>query len=320
MGHSNILLLVNLNILGGYMYIADLHCDSLGEVNSGRGFITRYNFSKRNPQLQLASAFIPARGESGAARRRRLMHMLDVYLAERARLELVPVLGAQDLIYAVECGLSSSIFSVEGGGGLTADSPELDSLFFAGMRVFGMVWDTNELGTSALDSNDLGLTDEGKRLATVATEKGIILDASHMSDRSIYELLELSPYPIIATHSNFREVCRHPRNLEYELARRITVRGGIIGISLYPDHLVEGADADITDILRHIDYALEKFGESSVGFGFDIDGTDGRYPRGISEAESIHDRVVDMLLSHYGESVVERIAGGNAIEFFKANL
>ena len=302
------------------MYIVDMHCDSLLEVSSARGLRTRYNFSKEHPQLQFVAAFVPRENNTPEVRRRDLMHKLDMYIAERERLGLVPVLGCRDLNFAVECEECASLFSIEGGGGLFADSPELDTLYRAGLRVLGLAWDSNELASASLADTDGGLTDAGRELALRASEMGIILDVSHMSDKSTEELLELTPYPVIATHSNFREVTATDRNLPLELAREITARGGVIGLNLYPPTLRRDAPATLDDVLRHTDFALEHFGERSLGFGFDIDGTDGAYPIGLDESDSIHDRVTEALLARYGESVTSAIAGGNVISFLKANL
>ena len=68
-----------------------------------------------------------------------------------------------------------------------------------------------------------------------------------------------------------------------------------------------------------MDYALEKLGEDVLCFGCDIDGIEA-YPNGFDDSSSIHDRLVDILLERYSESVVEKIAGLNAINFFKGNL
>ncbi len=302
------------------MYIVDMHCDSIGTVTAERGLISKYNFSREYGQLQFVAAFVPAEGQSPDVRRRRLMHYLDVYIAERERLKLVPVLSCHDLNFAVEFEKRASLFSVEGGGGLFADSEELNTLYRAGLRVLGLAWDTNELAASAWDKNDTGLTAEGIAMVKRCSELGIILDVSHLSDRSFYELLETSAYPVIATHSNFREVTDSPRNLTYDMAKKIAARGGIIGLNLYPNFLSDTGRASADDILRHVDYALERLGDDVLAFGFDIDGTDGAYPQGFDENSSIHDRVTELLLSRYSASVVEKIAGKNAIEFFKCNL
>ena len=302
------------------MYILDMHCDSIGTVTSEHGLINKYNFSREYGQLQFVASFIPAGNDSPEVRRRKLMHYLDVYIAESNRLRLVPVTTCHDLNFAMEFDKRASLISVEGGGGLFADSEELNILYRAGLRVLGLCWDTNELAASAWDKNDTGLTAEGVAMVKRCSELGIILDVSHLSDNSFYGMLETTAYPVVATHSNFRAVTDSPRNLTLDMARKIAARGGVIGLNLYPGFLSDGGRATKDDIIRHVDYALENLGEDVLAFGFDIDGTDGAYPEGITEDGSIHDQVIDLLLSRYSESVVEKIAYKNAVEFLKCNL
>ena len=302
------------------MYLADMHCDSLLKVTSENGLLTNYNISKKHPKLQFFAHFVPCNNEPAEVRRKRLMHLLDIYISECQRLGLVMLKSCHDLNFAIEFEKSSALLSIEGGGGLFADSAELETLYLAGLRVLSLAWDTNELASSCYDKNDTGLTDKGRALVLRASEMGIILDLSHLSDRSAEEALELSSYPPLATHSNFRDICASPRNLTFNLAKKITARGGVIGLNLYPPFLKEGGNAGPSDILRHVDYALEHFGEDSIGFGFDIDGTDGEYPCTFSEKESIYDRALELLFKHYSASSVEKIAGKNVIDFCKNNL
>ena len=301
------------------MYIVDTHCDSLLKVNAQRGLINAHNASAKYPQLQLFADFVPAEGMPAEYRRKKTFGMLDVYIAECQRLGIVPVRDCQELNYAIENGLSASILAIEGGGGLLPDSREIDTLYRMGLRVMGLCWDTNELACSAWDEVDTGLSDMGKVMVDILSLYGIIIDVSHLSDRSIEEVMERTGYPVIATHSNFRDVCASPRNLRLDLAKRISARGGVIGLNLSPAFLNDTGKADESDIYRHVDFALEHLGEDALCFGCDIDGIDA-YPCGFSEEESIHDRLVDILLKRYSSRVVEKIAGLNAINFFKENL
>ena len=301
------------------MYIVDTHCDSLLKVNSERGLVNSHNISSRYPQLQLYAEFVPKDGMPPEYRRKRIFGLLDVYISECQRLGIVPVRDCQELNYALENGLNSSILAIEGGGGLLPDSVEIDTLYRMGLRVMGLCWDTNELACSAWDREDLGLTEEGKLMVDVLSAYGIVIDVSHLSDRSFYDVIERTGYPVIATHSNFRDVCASPRNLTLEMARRIAARGGIIGLNLYPAFLSDSGRADKTDIYRHVDYALDKLGEDVLCFGCDIDGVEA-YPCEFNTDTSIHDTLVDILLERYSEGVVKKIAGLNAINFFKGNL
>lgn len=297
-----------------------MHCDSLLRVNSEEGLINKHNFSTDNPQLQFFAAFVPARGNAPEVRRRELMRLFKVYIHEMGRLGLTQVDDVRSLCSVTDLGKRAAMFTVEGGGGLLADSDEIFSLHKMGLRVMGLAWDDTELASGALSAEDGGLTYEGRRMAARMTELGIVADVSHLSDRSFYGLADAYPLPLIATHSNFRDICPSKRNLTKDMAREIAYRGGVIGLNLYPEFLSGNERATAEDILRHIDYALENFGDSVLGCGFDIDGTRGSYPDGFVEGESIHDKFVNLLLSHYPASTVRRIAGENVIDFLKGVL
>ena len=301
------------------MYITDMHCDSLTRVSQTRGLITEYNLSAKHPMLQLFAICTPFEGRPPQLRRREVMKNLNAYIYECARLSLDKIDDVRSLCNAMDSGRSAAMFTIEGGGGLFADSEELFTLYKAGLRIMSLAWDKNELASSAFDQSDEGLSDEGIRMAKRCAELGITIDVSHLSDKSFYQLCECYPHPIVATHSNFRDVCKNPRNLTSDMAKIIVSRGGIIGLNLYPSFLSE-SDARIEDILRHVDFCLEHFGDANLGFGFDIDGTRGKYPLGIDESSSIHDKVIELLLLHYPESTVKKIAGENATEFLKGIL
>ena len=301
------------------MYIVDTHCDSLLTVSSERGLINSHNLSSKHPQLQLFAEFVPKDGMPPEHRRKKIFGLLDVYIAECQRLGILPVRDCHELNYAIENGLRASILAIEGGGGLLPDSHEIDTLYRMGLRVMSLCWDTNELATSAWDKEDIGLTEAGALMVDILGAYGIILDVSHLSDKSFYDVMERTAYPVIATHSNFRDICASPRNLTLDMAKRIAARGGIIGLNVYPAFLSDSGRADKSDIYRHIDYCLDHLGEDVLCFGCDIDGIE-RYPDGFDTDSSIHDQLVDILLERYSAGVVEKIAGLNAINFFKGNL
>ena len=302
------------------MYIADMHNDSLLTVSSECGLVSKYNLSNSHPQLQFFAAFVPSGGRPPELRRHELMKLSNVYLWETERLGLTGIKDVRELVSAVDEKKSAAMFTVEGGGGLFAESEELYTLYKMGLRVLSPVWDTNELGASCYEKDDTGLTAAGKRLCLACDALGITLDVSHLSDRGFFELFELIGSPIIATHSNFRRITDHRRNLTLDMAKMIAERGGVIGLNLYPEFLSESGVADITDIIRHIDFALENLGERALGFGFDIDGTEGRYPKGFGTDSSIHDRLREEISRRYGDDTVRSLAGENVIDFLKGAL
>ena len=302
------------------MKIVDMHCDSLMAVNSDLGLINNHNFSLKYPQLQFVAHFSEKGNVAPEHRRHALVKDINVYLSECERLGIKRIFSSRDLSSFEKEDFRAALFSIEGGGGLFADSEELDTAISAGLSVFGPAWDSNELSASAFGEDDYGLTEEGEELLLKLNKLGVIIDVSHMSDKAFYKTLEIIPAPVIATHSNFRDICSAKRNLTEDMASAIAKRGGVVGLNLYPPFLSDSASCTCDDILRHVDYALEKFGDRFLAFGFDIDGTDGLYPEGIDPNHSIHDQIVELLLSRYSEETVERISSKNVIDFLSDNL
>lgn len=298
------------------MYVADMHCDTAAELLRGGSFVNKYNFSVKYPHLQFAAIFTSAKRAGREDRLGYTCLLADKINEEGKRLGLSLVTDGKSLRECVLRGESGVLLSIEGGGGLLADSEELFKLYSRGVRVIGPIWDTNELGSSCSDLSDNGLTEYGKNFIKKLNEMQIIVDVSHASDRSFWQILEICDSNVVATHSCFRDVANHPRNLTRDMARAIFERCGVVGLSLYPPHLSGNDEASFSDVFRQIDYALENFGDGLLGFGFDIDGTDGKYPNGISESRSIHDTVIERLLVRYGTVVTERLCGGNVINSF----
>lgn len=302
------------------MFVVDMHNDTLSGISAERGMTNEYNVSGKYPWLQFFAHFSHTGYGKPEERRRRALEAANVFLSECERLSLTRVSSVQDVFNVYENGLPGAMFTIEGGAGLFRDSHELDVLYRAGLRIMSIAWDKNELSSAASDVIQTGLTLEGRNMVLRMAELGITLDVSHLSDQAFYEVFELSPMAHIATHSNFRAVCDHDRNLTDEMAKMIASRGGVIGLNLCPKFLREDGYADADDILRHVDYGLSLLGDRALAFGFDIDGTGGEYPIGIDSSRSIHDQVIELLLSKYSASTVERIIGENVIDFLKDNL
>ena len=229
-----------------------------------------------------------------------------------------------DIENAFAQGKHAALLSIEGGTGIMGDPQIFREFYNFGVRVFGLAWCHNDLAKSNKikeDEEDTGLTEKGREIVALGNELGMIFDVSHLSDKSFWDVIELSKKPVIATHSNFRDVCGHSRNLSYDMAKALIEKGGVIGLNLYPGFVSENPDGrSIEGLFKHLDYCLEKFGEDNIGFGGDIDGTSGDYPHGLTTNRSIHDQLIEYLQKHYSESVVEKVAGKNYLEYLKKNL
>lgn len=288
------------------MYIIDMHCDSIGAAPP---LAKDYNFSKKYPQLQTVALFDTDGTKTSG--------FIKTFKECVRNENLCFVKDYSDIESAFKNNSHAVMLSIEGGTVLETNS--IYDLYNEGVRIVGLAWYSNNLAKSnrlTVGETDTGLTDLGKKIVAEGNGLGIIFDVSHLSDKSFWDLAEISKKPIIATHSNFRALCPHSRNLTDAMAKEIIKQGGVIGLNLYPDFVGENPTADT--LFCHIDHCMSLGGENSLGFGFDIDGTDGKYISPITEKESIHDKLIELMLRHnYPESLVCKISYKNILNFLR---
>ena len=82
-----------------------------------------------------------------------------------------------------------------------------------------------------------GLSDFGKEVVKEINRIGMLIDVSHISDDAFWDVLEISEHPVVATHSNARAVCDHPRNLTDEMIVALAERGGVVQITFLPSYV-----------------------------------------------------------------------------------
>ena len=138
---------------------------------------------------------------------------------------------------------------------------------------------------------------------------GMTVDVSHLSEKSFWEVAEISKKPIVATHSNSKPICGHVRNLTDDQFLKIKETGGVVGINFYPLFLGD----NIFCIKKHIDRFLELGGEDNIGLGSDFDGVES-LPEGINGVQDMK-KIIDML--PYSDEIKEKIAYKNFIRVIK---
>ncbi len=129
-----------------------------------------------------------------------------------------------------------------------------------------LTWnDKNRFGGGA-HAQGVGLTSDGKVLLEWAKKWGVLIDLSHASDKLAEDILAISGVRVMASHSNFRNMCPVARNLPDEIASEIVSRNGIIGMNLIKPFLGNDSKA----FLRHVEYALHAGYEDGLAIGADF--------------------------------------------------
>ncbi len=308
------------------MKLLDLHCDTISEcLKYGRDLMdTKNNVCLRDLRTvdqwtQVFALFIPDeyRGSAAVEYFDRLMDCSD-FLLERHKDLLFPVLNADDLT-AVPKGKCGFIKAIEGGAAVAGKIENLQKVYDRGVRMITLTWNgENELGSGAASLPDKGLSDFGRQAVKEMERLGIIADASHLSQKSFWDLCEAAEKPFICTHSNSSRVCPHPRNLTDEQFKEIVRRGGLVGLNLYIDFLSSEKKGGTDEVMRHVYHMLSLGGEHILALGTDFDGAE--IDLSLNSAEKLANLWEAMLKLGLKEQTAEDIFYNNAYRFLQSHL
>ena len=185
--------------------------------------------------------------EGGSARR--AMDLIDaVYRAsEKYPNQLMMATTVADIRRAKKEGKIAALMGLEGGHAIEDSLSALREFYRLGARY--MTLTHNNTNNWADSSRDLpkhnGLTDFGKEVVREMNRLGMFIDVSHVSDKTMSDVLDVSKAPVIASHSSARALSNHPRNIPDELLKRIRQNGGVVMVNLYPSFIDQKSyDAD----------------------------------------------------------------------------
>ncbi len=161
---------------------------------------------------------------------------------ETLRLGLTP----EDILQAYADGVFCMLLGIEGGHSIEADLGLLRMYHRLGVRYMTLTWsNTNEWADSSGDEDDPevehhgGLTAFGREVVTEMNRLGMMVDVSHVSDATFWDVLRTTRAPIMASHSSARALTDSPRNLTDEQLRAIATNNGVVMVNFYPPFIDE---------------------------------------------------------------------------------
>ena len=170
----------------------------------------------------------------------------------------------------------------------------------------------NDICNSSSNTADAskGLTAFGRKVVKEMNKVGMMIDVSHVSEGTFWDVIKLSKDPVFASHSSVRALCDHDRNLTDEQLRALAKNGGVIQICIYGGYLNKDAKtASVDDVVRHIDHAVKVAGIDHVGIGSDFDGGGGVL--GCAGDNDMINITVKLIEKGYSEEDLRKIWGGN---------
>lgn len=207
-------------------------------------------------------------------------------------------------------GIMSAILTIEGTAGFDYNAELLEDLYNIGFRITTLGWnEKNPLTGSCVTGG--GLTEQGRAFVKEAQRLGMVVDVSHISDEGFWDILAITQKPVIASHSNSRTLCDHPRNLTDEMYKAICKTGGTAGVNLYSCFL--GTDPTVDTICDHIFHFLNLAGDDRhISLGSDFDGIESMPAgfQGVQDYQKLAQRLSERGLS---DQTIENIFWSNAL-------
>ena len=184
----------------------------------------------------------------GATGARAIKRADDQIAAIRALAEKHPetwalATSAADIRTAVKNGRIAALMGLEGGYAIDERLENVQRYYDMGVRYMSPAWSvsTSWAGSSGDDDGRTrGLNEFGKSVVREMNRLGMMIDVSHVSDPTFWDIVNTSTAPVVATHSACRAIADVPRNLTDEMIRALANTGGVINVIFYPEHLEPG--------------------------------------------------------------------------------
>ncbi len=204
----------------------------------------------------------------------------------------------------------SAILTIEGPAGFNYDPAKLEELYRIGFRITTLGWNESNPLTGSHRTGG-GLTDLGKAFVKEAQRLGMLIDVSHISDEGFWDIMDITQGPVIASHSNSRQVFAESRNLTDDMFLAICRTGGVAGFNQFAGFV--GKDPDLDTACDHILHFMELDPNGKhIALGGDLDGCDPLCDgfQGVQDYPAFARRLLDRGLD---EATVKNIFWNNAI-------
>lgn len=256
---------------------------------------------------------------------------------------------ARQLLDAKAQGKVAILIGVEGGHAIESSLDHLRELHRRGVRYMTLTWNNgNAWAGSSIGVNGTrtgGLTDRGREVVHEMNRLGMLVDVSHVSDSTFFDVIATTSDPVIASHSSARAINGHPRNMSDDQLRAIARNGGVVNVNFYSnfldprfraskdsiDRLYEAEsqrDAAVRTLPRpplavlldHIDHIVRVAGIDHVGLGSDFDGVGGLLPAGLDDVTRMPLIAQGLLDRGYSTPDIGKILGGNMLRVMERVL
>jgi membrane dipeptidase len=199
------------------------------------------------------------------------LDLIDSVYAQAARHpdRMMMAYSVEDIERAHKQNKLAALMGIEGGHSIENDLHLLRDFYRLGVRYMTLSWsNTNEWADSSGDINDPkiehhnGLTDFGKQVVLEMNRLGMMIDISHVADKTFWDAIATSKAPVIASHSSARALSNAPRNMTDDMLRAVAKNGGVVQVNFYDGFIDEtyrkAAEAQAKDQAAAVQSYLDK--------------------------------------------------------------
>ncbi|HLF82669.1 MAG TPA: dipeptidase [Blastocatellia bacterium] len=300
-------------------------------------------------------------GEGGGAARRAL-DVIDVVLEQVRRHpeSLETASTAADIRRIVKSGKIATLMGIEGGHAIEDSLHTLRMFYKLGVRYMTLTHtNTNDWADSEGDINNSsvnhhnGLTDFGREVVREMNRIGMMIDISHVADKTFYDVIATTRAPVIASHSSARALANHPRNMSDDMLRALAKNGGVVMVNFY-DGFLDPRKAELalrertmddelkakypndpkraqeeiaawrkandpgktalSVLMDHIDHIAKVAGIDHLGIGSDFDGVPlTGLPEGMEDISKLPTLTYELMKRGYSDVDIKKILGENLL-------
>lgn len=224
---------------------------------------------------QFFAVYVAANYAEGNHAANRTLQMIDTVrhdIIERYPNDFLFATTADDIVKARKQGKIAALLGIEGGHAIEDNLRLLRSYYALGVRYMTLTHtNSNHWADSSgdVEKPNNGLNDFGKRVVLEMNRLGMIVDISHVADKTFYDALEVSKAPIFASHSSCRALANSPRNMTDEMIQAMARKGGVIQINFNCDFLsqksIDANSKTMPDLMKTYSGLAEKFKNDSKG-------------------------------------------------------
>lgn len=259
----------------------------------------------------------------------RAQEVIDIIhhdIVERYPNDFAMATSAADIEAAHKNGKIAALIGIEGGHAIQDSLDKLREFYKRGVRYMTLTHtNTNNWADSSGDINNAqvthhnGLTDFGKDVVRGMNRLGMMVDISHVSDKTFADALAVSSAPIIASHSSCRVLANATRNMTDQMIVALAKKGGVVQVNFFCNFLTNTRPpkATLADVVAHIDHIRQIAGIDAIGIGSDFDGIDCA-PEGLEDVSKFPNLTRALLEKGYSADDIRKIYGGNLLRVMRA--